>query len=59
MYYITCKLCGAHLDPGERCDCEKIAAEAATPTAGEKNRQKNKYQDDYIIRKVRLQDGKN
>lgn len=40
MYYITCKLCGAHLDPGERCDCEKIAAEAATPTAGEKNRQK-------------------
>lgn len=42
MYYITCKLCGAHLDPEERCDCEKIAAEAATPTAGEKNRQKTK-----------------
>lgn len=22
MYYKECKLCGAHLDPGEDCDCE-------------------------------------
>ena len=21
-YYHTCPLCGANLDPGERCDCE-------------------------------------
>jgi len=21
MYYNTCELCGAHLDPGEDCDC--------------------------------------
>ena len=21
MYYNTCELCGANLDPGERCDC--------------------------------------
>lgn len=21
-YYHTCPRCGAHLDPGERCDCE-------------------------------------
>ncbi len=21
MYYKTCSHCGAHLDPGERCDC--------------------------------------
>lgn len=21
MYYHTCPLCGANLDPGERCDC--------------------------------------
>ena len=21
MYYRTCHLCGANLDPGERCDC--------------------------------------
>jgi hypothetical protein len=20
-FYITCTRCGAHLDPGERCDC--------------------------------------
>ena len=24
MYYNTCPLCGANLDPGEKCDCEKI-----------------------------------
>lgn len=23
MYFRTCELCGANLDPGERCDCEK------------------------------------
>ncbi len=22
MYYKTCPYCGAHLDPGERCDCQ-------------------------------------
>lgn len=22
-YYHTCPNCGANLDPGERCDCEK------------------------------------
>lgn len=22
-YYNVCPNCGAHLDPGERCDCEK------------------------------------
>lgn len=22
-YYHTCPICGANLDPGERCDCEK------------------------------------
>lgn len=24
MYYTICTLCGAHLDPGEHCDCKKI-----------------------------------
>jgi hypothetical protein len=24
MYYNVCTLCGAHLDPGEHCDCQKI-----------------------------------
>ena len=23
-YYKICPLCGAHLDPGERCDCEEV-----------------------------------
>lgn len=22
MYYKICQNCGAHLDPGEKCDCE-------------------------------------
>lgn len=22
-YYNTCKICGANLDPGEKCDCNK------------------------------------
>ena len=21
MFYKTCRFCGAHLDPGERCEC--------------------------------------
>lgn len=25
MYYRTCPECGAHLDPGEKCDCLKEA----------------------------------
>ncbi len=30
-YYRPCPICGANLDPGERCDCrdEKTAADAA------------------------------
>ena len=22
-YYTTCTICGANLDPGEKCDCKK------------------------------------
>lgn len=25
-YYRICASCGAHLDPGERCDCKREAA---------------------------------
>jgi len=33
-YYQTCRLCGANLDPGERCDCEKEEpAGVAAPTS--------------------------
>lgn len=27
-YYTTCRLCGANLDPGERCDCIRKALTA-------------------------------
>ncbi len=38
MYYKTCPHCGAHLDPGERCDCKREAASGATNTGdGKKN----------------------
>ena len=39
MYFKVCPRCGAHLDPGERCDCretEKEAAPAATGTTSRK-----------------------
>ena len=26
-YYKTCPECGAHLDPGEKCDCQEEAEE--------------------------------
>ena len=29
MYYRICPHCGAHLDPGERCDCQDKKREAA------------------------------
>ncbi len=36
MYYNVCPFCGANLDPGERCDCEKKeAATAATVTTSD------------------------
>ena len=37
--YRTCPYCGAHLDPGERCDCradEKTALDATNIQDGEK-----------------------
>ena len=33
-YYHTCPICGANLDPGERCDCEKEKEENERQTAG-------------------------
>lgn len=32
--YKTCPLCGANLDPGERCDCKKTAVSAANTDNG-------------------------
>ncbi len=40
-YYKTCRLCGATLDPGERCDCQdKEEAPSATNTEDGKVDQK-------------------
>lgn len=30
-YYNVCPYCGAHLDPGERCDCIEYQYAALTP----------------------------
>ena len=30
LYYKTCPYCGAHLDPGEHCDCTKERSEKMT-----------------------------
>ena len=29
MYFKVCSLCGAHLDPGELCDCRETEKEVA------------------------------
>lgn len=29
--YVTCELCGAHLDFGEKCDCTKKEGEPPQP----------------------------
>ncbi len=39
-YYWTCPNCGAHLDPGERCDCETL-----TTTKEDYNDDGNENQD--------------
>ncbi len=33
-YYRTCPYCGAHLDPGETCDCKEKTAVSAANTDG-------------------------
>ena len=35
MIYRTCPLCGANLDPGERCDCEDIWMKVELPPHAE------------------------
>ena len=45
-YYRTCPICGANLDPGERCDCrdEKTAADAANIDDGKVEQKSNELQ---------------
>ena len=53
-----CKLCGARLDPGERCDCEgvpepEIMAACIRPVKRRIRRQEHDVPDAYIARKRR------
>ena len=34
MYFRECPRCGAHLDPGEPCDCREVEKEAAPAATG-------------------------
>lgn len=36
-YYRTCPHCGAHLDPGERCDCKETDTKEDYSNAGNEN----------------------
>ena len=40
-YYNTCAYCGAHLDPGEKCNCQdkEEAAQGVSSTQGGKAEQ--------------------
>lgn len=42
-YYNTCPYCGAHLDPGERCDC-RDRQDDPPPTLTPKNNFKEDIQ---------------
>ena len=35
MYYNSCPLCGANLDPGESCDCEEQTEQTETTEGDE------------------------
>ena len=38
MYFRECPRCGAHLDPGEPCDCREVEKEAAPAATGPTSR---------------------
>lgn len=38
MYFKVCTHCGAHLDPGESCNCQKAGKEAAPAATGTASR---------------------
>ena len=39
-YYVTCPNCGAHLDPGERCDRDKAPAVTCRQTDQDEKQKK-------------------
>lgn len=58
MIYKTCPICGAHLDPGEWCDCsqeepEREMAQPRTAKPQKRNREIPAWQDAYVARRWR------
>lgn len=49
MYYRKCPSCGANLDPGERCDCEKTAPDDGSIQGGTHRGINGKLNFDTII----------
>jgi len=41
--YVTCSSCGAHLDPGEQCDCQIPQRKGAVDQPRVKNKKPLKY----------------
>ncbi|GHV34909.1 hypothetical protein FACS18949_11820 [Clostridia bacterium] len=42
MYYRKCNICGANLDPGERCDCDRYDCKSDSVAAIDFN-ERNRY----------------
>lgn len=43
MIYYTCPICGANLDPGEKCDCNRGAQHGDDKTKNVKENDYGKY----------------
>ena len=58
MIYKTCPICGAHLDPGEFCDCgqeepEREMSQARTARPRTREREIPAWQEEYVTRRWR------
>ena len=40
-YYKICPVCGSHLDPGEKCDCESIEKAPCSSPPSKRTRSNN------------------
>ena len=53
MIYHTCPLCGANLDPGERCDCEDNWMKVELPPPADTDGQTDGKDRDYGEAEIR------
>lgn len=54
MKFKVCYLCGASLDHGERCDCERAAAETEHPEARIPAKMRQLSLDDLMAKHMRI-----